>query len=228
MSTVPEPSPPESRLAAALRGWGPAGAAATVLIAFAGPILEPLGAILSWAWLRATRTPWRAVGLSRPGNWLATVTLGILGGGTLKLVMKSLVMPLLQAPPENPVYHYLVGNTAALPGMLFDVIVGAGFNEELVFRGFLFLRLGQLLGTGRAARIATVLLTSAWFGLVHYPGQGLPGAQQATIVGLLLGTVYAIRGNLWGLMVAHAAFDIVAVALIYANLESRVAHLFFR
>ena len=30
------------------------------------------------------------------------------------------------------------------------------------------------------------------------------------------------------LMVAHAAFDVVAVTLIYWNLEPRIAHLFFR
>jgi len=29
------------------------------------------------------------------------------------------------------------------------------------------------------------------------------------------------------LMVAHAAFDVVAVALIYWNLEPRIAHWFF-
>lgn len=72
-----------------------------------------------------------------------------------------------------------------------------------------------------------MLLTSAWFGLIHYPEQGLAGVQQATIVGLVFGTIFAVTGRIFMLMVAHAAFDVTAVALIYWNLESKVAHLVF-
>ena len=67
-----------------------------------------------------------------------------------------------------------------------------------------------------------------WFGLLHYPVQGLAGAEQATIVGLVYGTIFAITGRIWMLMFAHAAFDVTAVAMIYWNLESDVAHLVFK
>ena len=63
--------------------------------------------------------------------------------------MKVIVVPLLGAPAINPAYHYLAGNRAALPGMVFTMIV-AGFAEETLFRGFLFERLGKLFGTGAA------------------------------------------------------------------------------
>ncbi|TMA33009.1 MAG: CPBP family intramembrane metalloprotease, partial [Deltaproteobacteria bacterium] len=56
--------------------------------------------------------------------------------------MKAVVMPLFGAPAINPAYHYLAGNTAALPGMILAVIFGAGFGEEIFFRGYLFERLG--------------------------------------------------------------------------------------
>jgi len=39
------------------------------------------------------------------------------------------------------------------------------------------------------------------------------------------GAIFAVTGRIWLLMVAHAAFDLTAVALIYGNLESAVAHL---
>ena len=61
-------------------------------------------------------------------------------------------MPLLGAPEINSAYQYLVGNRAALPGQVFTMIVGAGFGEETVFRGFLFERLGKLLEPGPAQR----------------------------------------------------------------------------
>jgi membrane protease YdiL (CAAX protease family) len=64
--------------------------------------------------------------------------------------------------------------------------------------------------------------------LVHYPLQGLAGAEQATIVGLVFGTIFAITGRIWMLMCAHAAFDLIAYAMIYWTLEAYVAHLVFK
>jgi membrane protease YdiL (CAAX protease family) len=112
--------------------------------------------------------------------------------------------------------------------MLFAMIVGAGFGEETVFRGYLFERLGKLFGASVGAKTAIVLLTAGWFGLIHYPMQGLAGAEQATIVGLVFGTIFAISGRIWILMCAHAAFDLTALAIIYWDLESAVAHLIFQ
>lgn len=73
-----------------------------------------------------------------------------------------------------------------------------------------------------------MLLTSVWFGMAHYAVQGLAGAEQATIVGLLYGTIFAITGRIWMLMIAHAAFDLTALWIIYWNLETKVAHLVFK
>jgi hypothetical protein len=230
----PVPPPPEgppasdSRTVTELRGLGAIGVAATVLIVLAGPVLEPLGATLALVWARWSRTPWRELGLVRPRNVAVTALAGIACGALFKLAMKSVVMPLLGADPVNQAYHWLAGNTRALPGMLFDVVVGAGFNEELVFRGFLFLQLQKALGTSVRARTVIVLVTSLYFGALHYVGQGLAGAEQAAIVGLAFGTFYAATGQLWPLVFAHAAFDVTAVGLIYADLETTVGHWFFR
>jgi hypothetical protein len=40
--------------------------------------------------------------------------------------------------------------------------------------------------------------------------------------------IFSITGRIWVLVVAHAAFDVTAVAIIYWNLESTVAHLVFK
>ena len=135
-------------------------------------------------------------------------------------------MPLLGAPAVNPYYHFLAGNAAAIPFVLYAVIIGAGFGEETVFRGFLFERLATLLGTSRGAKIAIVVLTALLFANAHW-NQGLPGVEQAAVMGLVYGGMYALTGELVIVMVTHAAFDLMAVALIYWNLESRIAHLFF-
>lgn len=221
-------APPGDRLAARLRGFGPLGLLAVLVIAAGDFVAEPLSALLALAWAWRSRTPWREIGYVRPRSWIGALAAGVAFGIAFKLLMKAVVMPLLGADPINQAYHYLAGNRAALPGMLFAVTVGAGFGEETFYRGYLFERLGKLFGPGVSARAATVLLTSAWFGLVHYPVQGLAGAEQAAIVGLVFGTIFAATGRIFLLMCAHAAFDLTAVALIYWNLETRVAHLVFQ
>ena len=218
----------ERRFATATRGFGPPGILA-ILFVLAGTAVTPLvGAVLALAWARWSRTPWRELGFARPRSWWRDMGLGVALGIAFKLLMKAVVMPLLGAPPVNQAYHDLVGNPAALPGMLFAVVVGAGFGEETLFRGYMFERLGKLLGSGARAKTTIVLMTSALFAVVHYREQGLAGVQQAAATGLVFGTVFAVTGELWMLMWVHAAFDLTAVAIIYLDLETRVAHMFFR
>ena len=222
---MPQQSPAD-RLASRLRGFGPIGLLATLLILAGNLLFIPLSALLVLAWAWRSRTPWREIGYVRPASWVGDLILGLIFGAALKLLMKALVMPLLfKADPINHAYHHLVGNTAALPAMLLLIVVGAGFGEETLFRGYLFERLGKLLGHGPAAKTWTVLLSAAAFGLAHYPEQGLAGVEQATIVGLVFGTIYARSGRLWLLMCAHSAFDLVALAIIYLDLEATVAGL---
>jgi CAAX protease family protein len=219
---------PDDPLAAKLRGFGPVGILAMVLVTAFGPILEPFGVLPALWWVHRSRTPWSELGFVRPRSWIATVAIGIVFGTVFKILMKAIVMPLLGAPEINQAYHYLADNPAALPGMMIVVVFGAGFGEETVFRGFLFERLGKLLGPGWVAKIATVALTSLLFGLIHYFVQGFAGVEQSTIMGLLFGTIFAIRKRIFMLMVAHAAYDVAAVLIIYWNLESYVAHLVFK
>jgi membrane protease YdiL (CAAX protease family) len=95
---------------------------------------------------RLSRTPWREIGYVRPKSWIARLVVGIALGRAFKLLMKAIVMPLLGVSPINEAYHYLVGNTAAIPTMLCAMIVGAGFGEETVFRDWMFERFGKLFG----------------------------------------------------------------------------------
>ena len=220
--------PSDDRFAAALRGFGPLGILAILVILTGNMIAVPLSALLVLVWTRWSRTPWREIGYVMPRSWIRVAAVGIAFGVTFKFLMKMIVMPLLGADPINQAFHYLAGNRAALPGILFAVIVGAGFGEETMFRGYMFQRLGRLFGSGIVAKVAIVLLTAAWFGLAHYSVQGLAGAEQGMIVGLVFGTIFAVTGRIWMLMVTHAAFDVTAVAMIYWNLESAVAHFVFK
>jgi membrane protease YdiL (CAAX protease family) len=222
------PAPPDDPVAAALRGFGPVGILAILVILASNFVIAPINAILVLLWARLSRTPWREIGYVQPESWIGSVVVGIVFGCAFKFIMKAMVMPLLGAPPTNAAYHFLVGNKAALPGMLFLLMLDAGFGEETVYRGWMFERLGKLFGRSVWARTLIVLITSILFSLAHYSVQGLPGSEQALFTGMVFGTIYAVTGRLFLVMVTHVAFDVTALALIYWNFETAVAHSIFK
>jgi membrane protease YdiL (CAAX protease family) len=214
--------------AAQLRGFGPIGILAILLILASGLITIPVSAVLVLAWVQMSHTPWSEIGYIRPKSWIGTVAIGVAFGIAFKLLMKSIVQPLLGVETINQTYHYLAGNPVALPAILISVIVGGGFCEETVFRGYMFERLGKLFGSGAGAKMLIVIITTGLFALAHFRDQGLPGVEQAVVTGAVFGSIFAVTGRVWMLMIAHAAFDVTAIAIIYWNLESQVAHLFFK
>jgi membrane protease YdiL (CAAX protease family) len=218
--------PFRERLAKSVRGFGLLGWISFLVITAGAMVVVPLGALLVvlWAWL--SRTPWREIGYLRPRSWAAGLALGAAAGAAFKLAMKAVVMPLLGADPVNHAYHYMAGNRGAVAAFAVYAVLGAGWGEETFFRGYLFERLGKLLGASPAAKGTIVVVTAAIFGFLHY-AQGWPGVVQALIVGLVFGTVFAVTGRLYTLMVIHAAFDLTAAAMIYLDAESRIAHLLF-
>jgi membrane protease YdiL (CAAX protease family) len=217
---------PADPIAAGLRGFGPLGILA-ILVILAAQVVAPLSALLVLLWARRSHTAWREIGYVRPRSWTQTVVAGIFFGIAFKFFMKAIVMPLLGADPINQAYHYLAGNRAALPAAIFTMIVVSGFGEETVFRGYLFERLGKLLGSGVWAKSLMVFFTTLLFALAHYAG-GLAAVEQAAIMGLILAAIFAVTGRIFMLMIAHAAFNLTAVAMIYWNLEASVAHLVFK
>lgn len=219
--------PEENLFAARLRGFGPIGILAILVILGGNLIVEPLSAILVLIWAKISKTPWRQIGYVRPRSWPRTIAVGIVFGVALKFLMKAIVMPLLGAPPTNQAYHWLTGNTAAIPFMLYLVVFGAGFGEETLYRGWMFERLGKLFGQSAAAKIIVVLMTTILFAAAHYGGQGIPGVEQAIVVGLVFASIFAITGRIFMLMIAHAAFDLTAMWMIYYDVETRLAHLIF-
>jgi membrane protease YdiL (CAAX protease family) len=224
---VLSPAQANHKFTARLRGFGPIGILAILIILGGNLIMPPLSAILVLIWVKISDTPWREIGYVRPRSWGKTIATGIVFGVALKFVMKAIVMPLFGAPPINQAYHFVTGNPAVIPMMIYTMIVIAGFGEETFYRGWMFERFGKLLGQSLFVKIAIVVITSILFASVHYPEQGIPGAEQALMTGLIFGSIFAVTGRIFTLMIAHAAFDLTALWMIYCGLETRIAHLIF-
>lgn len=101
---------------------------------------------------------------------------------------------------------------AVLPLALF-----VGVYEEIVFRGFLFSRLGAVLGADGTARrsrmLAAAALSAAVFGLAHVY-QGPLGMLQTFSVGFVLALVAAWFGSIWPCIVAHMGIDSLALFVL--------------
>src|SRR2546422_10404940 len=89
---VETPAAPSSddRVAAGLRGFGPLGILAMLVIVLVGNYpFAPFSAILVLVWTWRSRTPWREIGYARPRSWTRDVAVGIALGIAFKLLMKA-------------------------------------------------------------------------------------------------------------------------------------------
>ncbi|MCH8963087.1 MAG: CPBP family intramembrane metalloprotease [Bacteroidetes bacterium] len=85
----------------------------------------------------------------------------------------------------------------------------AGLGEEVLFRGVMQTALAGAVGLSLA-----VAFTSIVFGLAHFIS--VTYAVYATVVGVYLGVLLIVFGNLLAPVVAHAAYDFLAlVYLVY-------------
>lgn len=215
-----------TRVADSLRGWGPAGIIMFLVIVAAVALFTPLAAVLVLLWAWVSRTPWRDLGFVRPKSWAKLIALGIALGVIEKFAMKAVVLPLLGAPVLNPMFQDLPGHPQQLAILLLISVFQAGFGEELVFRAYLFERIGKLIGDGAVQRVVMVLVTTAIFGALHFE-QGWAGIANAAIVGGISASIYALTKRLWLIVVMHATFDIASFLIIYYRLEAWVSHLVF-
>ena len=101
----PLPAAADDRLAASLRGFGPLGLLAIVVVLLGNAVFVPLSAILAlvWGWLAGV--PLRELGFVWPQRWVPTVFGGVVFGVALKLFMKSVMMPLFGADPVNQAFR---------------------------------------------------------------------------------------------------------------------------
>jgi hypothetical protein len=92
-------------------------------------------------------------------------------------------------------------------------VVGAPFFEELFFRGVLLRALARLFGTvgGWVGPALAIAITGVLFGLAHAESLQLLGL---AVFGIILSAVSYRTGRLGMNMVAHASFNLVAVAAV--------------
>ena len=157
---------------------------------------------------RAHREAFRNLGLLMI-RWKSDFLLGI-GLAFLLLVINFGVAFIFQqylpkySLQKNPLTE-IIHTPQQLALFVFAALIAGGIKEEIQ-RAFILNRFGRYLG---GAGLGLILWSLA-FGAGHYV-QGVQGITIATIYGFLFGVIYLLRGSLIAPIVAHSAYDTMAL-----------------
>ena len=162
-------------------------------------------------WLRRERLA--DIGLRSPEGWLRTFGIGI---SIAALVFAGIYFS------EKAGFHRDLSRFSALRGNLeltiytvFYVLIGAGFYEQFMFRGFLMQGLAMFFGGNRGAWIAACAIQGVLFGASHAYQNPLGMLITGTLGIFLAVLVFACGRNLWAAIIAHGLFDSSRALLFY-------------
>jgi hypothetical protein len=98
---------------------------------------------------------------------------------------------------------------------VFYALIGAGFYEEFMFRGFLMQGLAMVFGASRGAWFVACVAQGALFGAAHAYQNPL-GIVITGTLGILMGLLVIVSGrNLWPVIIGHGLFDASRFVLFY-------------
>jgi membrane protease YdiL (CAAX protease family) len=178
-----------------------------------GLIVQMVEVAIAWflIWFRGETLA--DIGLNRPRSWLRVIGLGIL---LAAIFFGAIYLS------ERAGFHRELSRFSALQGNLrltlitvFYVLIGAGFYEEFMFRGFLMQGFAMFFGGSRAAWAVALIVQAALFGVSHAYQNPL-GILITGTLGALLGVVVLLSGrNLWIAIIGHGLFDACRSILFY-------------
>jgi membrane protease YdiL (CAAX protease family) len=168
---------------------------------------------VAWGLIRLRGETLADIGLKRPASWMRTFMIGI---GLAAIVFIAMYLSEKAGFRRDlSKFKDVQGNLElTLFGVLY-ALIGAGFYEEFMFRGFLMQGLAMFFGASRGAWITACVLQGALFGAAHAYQNPLGIAITGTL-GVLMGLiVLALGRNLWPVIIGHGLFDASRFVLFY-------------
>jgi membrane protease YdiL (CAAX protease family) len=178
-----------------------------------GLIVQMLEVVLACVLIQLRGERLADIGLKKPKNWLRTIAIGVL---LAAIFFGGIYLS------EKAGFHRDLSRFAAVQGnltltlvMVIYVLIGAGFYEEFMFRGFLMQGLAMFFGGSRAAWVVALIIQGILFGVSHAYQNPL-GMLITGTLGILLGLTVLWSGrNLWIAIIAHGFFDASRSVLFY-------------
>jgi len=165
--------------------------------------------LLLW-FLRLDGLTFGDIGWRAKKGILPEVMAGLVGGVAIYLIHQYVTTPfaseffagkdLRLASGATPLGTNLAASIAA-------GVIGGGFVEESLYRGYVLKRFGE-----RMPMVIAVPIMLFFFACLHF-GLGLSGMAVVTITGFLLTMLYLWRGSLIAPAIAHALINVLVLVL---------------
>jgi membrane protease YdiL (CAAX protease family) len=182
-----------------------------------GFVLDATGKILlvgiAWGLIRLRGETLADIGLKRPASWTRTFLIGI---GLAAIVFIAIyISEKAGFRRDLSKFKDVQGNLELTIFGVCYALIGAGFYEEFMFRGFLMQGLAMLFGGSRGAWIVACVAQGVLFGAAHAYQNPLGIAITATL-GVVMGLIVLASGrNLWPVIIGHGLFDASRFILFY-------------
>jgi len=182
-----------------------------------GFVFDAIGKMLlvgvAWGLIRLRGERLADIGLKRPANWMRTFATAI---GLAAIVFIAMYLSEKAGFRRDlSKFKDVQGNLELAALGVFYALIGAGFYEEFMFRGFLMQGLAMFFGASRGAWIAACVVQGALFGAAHAYQNPLGIAITGTL-GVLMGLLVLASGrNLWPVIIGHGLFDASRFVLFY-------------
>jgi len=153
------------------------------------------------------------IGLKQPKNWWKTLLFGI----TIAAVVFAGMYISERAGFRRDLSRFkeVQGNLELAIYGVFYVLIGAGFYEEFMFRGFLMQGFAMLFGGNRSGWIVANIVQAALFGVSHAYQNPLGIAITGTLALAMGFLVLASGRNLWVVIIGHGLYDASRFVLFY-------------
>ena len=154
-----------------------------------------------------------------PKNVLVLAPLTALGLFTLYVfVLVPVITKITGVPLDYSFYEGMKGNLKAFLMTLLAVWLGAGFGEEIIFRGYFMRQFIKFFGEGKLSIVLSIVLVTGFFGFMH-SGQGITGQLVTFLVGSIIALIFYLRKyDLWFVISLHGFFNTYAFSCIYFGL----------
>lgn len=177
-------------------------------------VFIPTGIMLfTWGLIHWRGDRWANFGLKRPENMKKAI--GVFLGLLLFMWFTVTFTEWLGIKRDLSQFEFIRANPLLLVYAVIYVLIFAGFYEEIMFRGFLMVRLAQICGSKPKAWYLAIIIQGVFFGFAH-AYQGLNGIIITGIGGMIIGAAYLLAGrNLWPLIFAHGLYDAIRMISFY-------------
>lgn len=192
----------------------------------AGSIAVVSAALLATYFLRRRGVRWSSLGLRAPYTFKAGLTVVLIAGFALVAMLSAQLLAvhflvevggfsdLRDLANRNRVYSQ--DPIGLWTYIVFVNWIGAGFAEELLFRGFIMHNLRIVFRNRTRGWVVAILLQGVVFGLLH-AYQGPIGMMATGLTGVALGAVYWLSNrSLVALIMAHGCYNTAYTLMVNA------------